>query len=145
MPDIATVWNVDHGDWARDPVTGLVAGDDLTTAVLISLFTDRTTSADDVIPDGSGDPRGWWGDDPDYPIGSKLWLRRRAKQTPDILELVKGDIADALQWLLDDQVASTIAITTEFTRPGMLGAQVTITRASGEVRPLQFEWAWREA
>ncbi|WP_235210433.1 phage GP46 family protein [Caballeronia sordidicola] len=37
--------------------------------MLNSLFTDRQARADDVIPDGSDDPRGWWRDtDPLHPI-----------------------------------------------------------------------------
>ena len=55
---------------------------DLQTAILISLFTDAQASPDDMIQDGSGDPRGWWGDlGSSKPIGSKLWLLGRAKQT----------------------------------------------------------------
>ncbi|HFV5416512.1 TPA: phage GP46 family protein, partial [Escherichia coli] len=41
---------------------GLSRDEGLVTQVLICLFTDARADDDDVIPDGSGDPRGWPGD-----------------------------------------------------------------------------------
>lgn len=168
--DILTVWNVEQGqgDWRFDDyVAALLAADDgtpivddlgnpivvdrlvnpdgrppgsdLATAILISLFTDATASSDDgPLPDG--DPRGWWGA---ADIGSKLWLRGREKQQPALLLTVRDDIRRALAWLIDDGVAADVAVETEFTRPGMLGARVTITRATGGVETLAVAWAWR--
>ena len=73
----------------------LAADNGLKTAVLISLFTDRLAAADDEIPDGTEDRRGWWGDmpadgsapsgAPPDPIGSRLWLLARAKQSAETL------------------------------------------------------------
>ena len=79
MTDITTIWVVESGtgDWS---ISGgaLASGDDLASAVLISLFTDGLAGDDDIPPDGSGDRRGWWGDaGEDIPIGSKLWLLDR--------------------------------------------------------------------
>lgn len=123
----------------------LVAGNDLGTAVLISLFTDAQAGDDDVIPDGSGDPRGWWGDqDEDVAIGSKLWLLSRSKQTATVLALAQHYIAEALQWLIMDGIAAAVDVTTEWTKPGFLGARVVIHRASGTVAAVQFDWAWKE-
>lgn len=128
-----------------DGVTDLQAGDDLFTAVLISLFTDATASDDDVIPDGSNDPRGWWGDIGEtVGIGSKLWLRDRSKQTALTLELVRNDIVEALQWLIDDQVAASVTVTAEWSRPGFLGSLIIITRTDGSLASMQFDWAWKE-
>ncbi|MGZ3272371.1 MAG: phage GP46 family protein [Caulobacteraceae bacterium] len=146
MPDIATVWSPadGRGDWIMDGAD-LRSGADLETAVLISLFTDRQADPDDLIPDGSADPRGWWGDlDEDRPIGSKIWLRLRSKQTQATLDVVRDDILQALQWLLDDLVASAIDVTTEWVRTGpagLLGATVTISRDQGD-ETLHFAWAW---
>lgn len=169
MTDIATSWDVglaagdwtlstpswplwvdEHGNSIRDqvgrpianafiPATGLVDDQDLYTAVLISMFTDAAASADDVIPDGSGDPRGWWGD---AAIGSKLWLLARSKATPDIPAKVRTCIADALQWLVDDGVVAAIDITTEWTKPNMLGAQVIFRRQDGTRAALNFSRLW---
>ncbi|MDE9430177.1 phage GP46 family protein [Xenorhabdus bovienii] len=65
MSDITSWWDVTniHADW----IVGcgdLVTGDDLQTAIIISLFTDRQARSDDDF-DGV-DRRGWWGDNADF-------------------------------------------------------------------------------
>lgn len=58
-------WSVGTGD--------IACGNDLQTAILISLFTDRLADASDETDDGNR--RGWWGDlEQDYRVGSRLWL-----------------------------------------------------------------------
>ena len=80
MSDITTIWSTQtmRGDWAVANGS-LVSGQDVPTAVLISLLTDRLALPGDQIPDappsGMADRRGWWADDdPETPIGSRLWL-----------------------------------------------------------------------
>jgi phage gp46-like protein len=174
MADIATIWDAanSRGDWAlpkptasfavdpagklildvngavisldplgESPSAGLVSGRDIETAVLISIFTDAVAGVDDVPPDGTGDPRGWWGDDT---IGCKVWLRSRAKQTPQTLLLVKADFEAALTWLVTDGVAASVTVTTEWTRPGLLGGQIVVRRTDGADVAVAFEWAWKE-
>jgi phage gp46-like protein len=58
----------------------------LATAIMVALGTDALAGDDDVLPDpDSTDRAGWWGDlDAEaiwdgWPIGSKLWLLKRAK------------------------------------------------------------------
>lgn len=120
------------------PGDGLTLGDELLTAVLISLFTDAEARADDVVMDGGEDPRGWWGG----PIGSKIWLRTRSKATTVALALVKRDIEQALAWLIEDNVVATIAVLTEWTRPSLLGAQVVLFRNDGTSCALSFGRLW---
>lgn len=123
----------------------LQTGDDLFTAVCISLFTDRQADADDVIPDGSDDPRGWWGDlGADRPIGCKLWLRMRSKALPLTLALIQNDIEEALAWITDDSVASTVTVACDWIASNRLGATITITRNDGDARAIQFAWAWKD-
>lgn len=143
MSDISTLWNTEtqHADWAMNGFQ-LQSGADLTTAVLISLFTDRTANPDDVIPDGSGDPRGWWGDDPRHPIGSRLWLLSRSKETQQVLALAQDYVAEALQWLVDDGVVAKFDILCQWTRPSMLGIQVMAYKINGTTTSMNFNWAW---
>jgi phage gp46-like protein len=125
--------------------TDLIVGNELGTAVMISLFTDAQADEDDTIPDGSADPRGWWGDlDEDRHIGSKLWLLSRAKQTNTTLALAQSYIGDALQWLIDDEVADSIDVFTEWSWPGFLGAQIVIHRSNGTTATVRFDWAWQD-
>ena len=144
MPDIATIWTGggSAGDWAY-AAPDLVSGRDLETAVAISLGTDARAGADDVIPDGSDDRRGWVGDaDGDRPIGSKLWLRRRSDITPQLLLTIADDMRAALQWMLDDGVVSTIVVETTRGGPRRIDAAVTLNRTGGPPVKLQYAWAW---
>lgn len=145
MSDTTTVWDVARGlgDWQLSGAQ-LRSGNDLATAVLISLFTDRVAAADDVIPDGSTDPRGWCGDDPAAPIGSRLWLLGRAKQLPETLIRARHYIAEALQWLLDDGVVARFDITTEWSRPAMLGSHIVAYKKDGTHESFRFDWAWQQ-
>jgi phage gp46-like protein len=68
----------------------------------------------------------------------------RSKQDDLALALVKNDIAEALQWLLDDGVATKVDVAAEWSKPGILGARIVITRASGATAGLRFDWAWKE-
>lgn len=145
MADVAIVWDPANG---RGDI--IMAGADLKgdptleTAVLISLFTDRQAADDDVIPDGSGDPRGWWGDAySDYPIGSKLWLRMRSKATAQVLQDVKDDCIEALSWMQDVGLAAAIDVETEWTQPTMLGVLITIHKPAGPPAKFAFQLAWQ--
>ena len=169
MVDITTGWRIDAGDWsivapnqviwtdetgrpiideAGQPVSysfsaggDLAIGDDLFTAVIISLFTDAAAGDDDVIGDGSNDPRGWWAE----PIGSKVWLRTRSRANAATLAIIRADIEQALAWLVDDGVAARVDVTTEFFRPGMLGALVLILHTDGSRRALRFARLWENS
>jgi phage gp46-like protein len=143
MSDIHIKWNVQQGrgEWATnyDPLLG---ADDLVSAVFVSLFTDRVANPDDVIPDGTDDRRGCWTDTPTQPIGSRLWLLNRAKQTDETKARAFAYIAEALQWLIDDKVVARFGITVEWTRASLLGAQITAYRFDGTKQPMNFAWAW---
>lgn len=125
ITDITTIWNTTRGDWQRAGGS-LASGNDIVTSVLISLFTDRVATPDDTVPDATRrlrDPRGWWADES---IGSRLWLIDRAKRTQATLQRAQAYIVEALQWLVDDGVASRIEVTTEWTRQDTLGALVVV-------------------
>lgn len=147
MPDISLIWDVDNsrGDWQLvGPV--LVTGNDLASAALISLFTDRIANPDDVIPDGTDDPRGWWGDlGEDRPIGSRLWLLSRAKQTQETLNNAVDYAKEALEWFIDDGVAARIDVFAQWVRTSFLGLQVIFYNRDGTtIAALSYAWAWNQ-
>lgn len=144
MADITIIWSpVDgRGDWTFAPGGDLDTGDDLANAILLSLFTDRPANKDDVIPDGTADRRGWWGD---HELGSRLWLLERAKQTTETLQRAKDYITEALQWLIDDGAVARFDIFVEWTRRSTLGARVTAYRTDGRTVALTYAWAWQGA
>lgn len=148
MSDIATIWQGFGGDWL---VAGpsLQADDGLRTAVVLSLFTDRLAGADDALPDANAGRRGWWGDAyaavPGDLIGSRLWLLARSKQLPQVLRAAELYASEALQWLVDDGVASAVDVQAEVVRDGLLGLQVSITRSAAPVQRYRFEAFWKGA
>ena len=141
MSDISTIWQSTKGDWLLSG-SSLASGNDLVSAIIISLFTDRVAETDDVIPDGSGNPRGWWADDPLAPIGSRLWLLERAKRTQETLQRAKDYTTEALQWLINDGVVATFGILVEWQAQHTLGVQVIAYQTNGDTTPMNFAWAW---
>jgi phage gp46-like protein len=108
------------GDFAFDPVVQDFEKDGgLETAVMISLFTDRRSQDDDILPDpNSNDRRGWWGDlikpySEGDQIGSRLWLLNREKTSISTLQRAKQYVEESIQWLIDDGYAEKIEVEVE--------------------------------
>lgn len=119
----------------------------LRTAVLLSLFTDRRAEDGDVLPDGGTDRRGWWADavaavDGDK-VGSRLWLLARAKPA-EFLERAPYYAREALEWLLEDQVAERIDVMASEYRAGWALLEIDIYRPQQqEPTRFKFEGVWR--
>lgn len=116
---------IENGDLARD--------EGLRTAVLLSLFLDRRAEPEDVAE--GEDPRGSWMDqyldDPADRLGSRLWLLKRAKESPDTLARARHYAEEALAWLVRDGAARRIETEAEWLRAGFLGLRVVVLRADG--------------
>jgi len=155
MADVRTAWSPAtaplYGDWLIEP-PGLAADHDLESAVLLSLFTDDSAHPDDVIPDGTDDRRGWWGnwERPEaIALGSRLWLLSREKSTDETRRRAEEYAAEALQWLLDDGVAAAVDVAAAYLElgpvpPQTLAMQIAITRADGTVFEKRYAWAWEQ-
>jgi phage gp46-like protein len=145
--DVYLLWDNTNagGDWSLAD-GDLQTGQDLETACLVSLFTDKLATPDFVPTDGSSDRRGWWADPYlDQPLGSNLWQLERAKKTRDTLGLAKRYAEDALAWLVTDGVASDIAVNTSWLGGGgstLLGIGIAIVRPDGSLTRFLFGWAW---
>lgn len=140
--DIKTIWEPDKlpGDWQTGG-GGLLDGNDLETAILISLFTDRLARADDVI-DGD-DRRGWWGDTgSEYPIGSRLWLLRREKLTTKVALKAEDYANEALTWLLDDGVVTAISTHAQIMYPNRLNLIISYQQPAQTQASVKFSWVW---
>jgi len=138
MADISVVWNGVSADWVVIN-SGLLEEDELQTAVLLSLFTDRAALPDDPLPTGADDRRGWWGD---AMLGSRLWLLRRAKQTTETLTRAKDYIIEALSWVIDDGIALRVDVLVSWQKLEFLAAQIAIVRNDGTSLQIKFAWAW---
>lgn len=116
-------------------------GAPLDTAVIISLFTERRAENDNIEVKNTYQG-GWWGDTyRETKIGSRLWLLRKRKATNDTLADAKAYIEEALQWMLDDGVATSITVTTQrdVTRMDTLLFSISIQRP-GQSTPWQRTW-----
>ena len=142
--DITTFYDPEaiHCDW-KEGIGDLVNGDDLQTAVIISLFTDRLANADDAH---EGDRRGWWGDiDSDYRIGARFWLLSREKLTPAVALKAEDYAKEALFWLVEDGVVKSIHINARIRAPERLYLSVEYTRPGiNSKEMLQFYWVWEK-
>ncbi len=120
---------------------GMTPLDPLARSALISLFTWRRADTGDVA---KGEARwGWWGDTfADSRIGSRLYLLAREKITPETIARAREYIAEALQWMLDDGVASNVSVTVERAGLTRLDALVILTRADGTNLDLRFSNLW---
>ena len=155
--DIFVQWDNANtiGDWVLAD-GDLQSGQDLETACLVSLFTDRLATPDFVPTDGTSDRRGWWADlYSDQPLGSSLWQLDRAKKTRDTLGLAKRYAEDALQWLIDDGVARSVFVDTRWLGNAvssggalagstMLGIAIAITKPDGSLTRFVYGWAWED-
>ena len=140
--DIKTIWEPDKvlGDWQTGG-GGLQDGNDLETAILISLFTDRLARTDDGI-DGD-DRRGWWGDtNSEYPIGSRLWLVRREKLTTKVALKAEDYANEALVWLLDDGVVTAISSNAQIVYPNRLNLIISYQQPTQTQASVKFSWVW---
>lgn len=143
MSDIRTLWPPPDGsdaDWVVVP-GDLQQGDDLQTAIYISLFTDRLARDDDEI-DGT-DRLGWWGDTGEaYPIGSRLWLLRRQKLTSQVAGKAEDFCREALQWLLDDSVVSSITVQSRMVYPRTLLLGIAYQEPGKTAQSVKYSWVW---
>lgn len=143
--DAALVWKELGADLSVEAL-GLLVDDGLETAVILSLFCDRRAEPDDVLPDNSGDRRGWWADA--YPAalgdkwGSRLWLLAREKQLPSVLARAKEYAEEALAWMVEDGIAASVEVTAEVVKTGTLGLLVVITKPDAAALKYKFNALW---
>ena len=151
--DIRINWDSDllEGDFTFDEdIQDLESDEGLETAVIISLFTDRRAKTDDILPDSNSlDKRGWWGDlvsdVEDDQIGSRLWLLDREKTEKLVLLRAKKYLEEALEWLIEDEVAVKVVAQAE--RQGSPGNDrlilgVEIYKIDGNKKSYSFETQW---
>ena len=138
---------VENGDFVNDST--------FTTALIISLFTDRRAKEEDPLPDPeSTDRRGWWGDGlaevQDDRIGSRLWLLSREKTIQSALIRAKQYTEEALQWLIDDGMAAKVEVETERIFRGneptgdTLAIRVRVYNAAGTIESFTFQTLWSD-
>lgn len=151
MIDLRLVWDAQKGRADFQLVNGqLDTSEVLATWVIASLFSDRRADPSDQLPPGVIDRRGWWGDsyadNPGDLFGSRLWLLARARSNASLPLIVKGYILEALDWLIQDGIATSIEATCIFppNSQSRIDAEVTIFRGDGTKLTYPFNNVWQE-
>ena len=147
LADLALTWSNTTGDADLSLIDSDLASDrGLQTAVILSLFTDRRAEVDDKPPSGDDrDRRGWWADQflevEDDRYGSRLWLLDRAKRTRETELRAKEYVTEALAWMLEDRVVSSIDVTIETTARALL-IGVELQRPGRDPVSFRFAHTW---
>lgn len=147
MSDIALVFTDFGGGDLLLSGQDLARDDGLESAVLVSLFTDRRASIEQLrAGDDKRDLRGWWGDfnpsvDGDR-TGSLLWLLAREKQTRETLARARQYAEQALAWMTDDKVARAVTVATEYARMGVMLIGIDIDRPDGTRSTYRYDYEW---
>lgn len=158
MSDVGLTWSLSEleGVISFNPGANDLVGDNgLVTAVIISLFTDARARDDDKLPDilysdDFPNRRGWWADfsssRPDDSVGSRLWLLSRSKNTTENLRLAEDYAREALQWLIDEKIASKIDCKAKVggINKDHLFLETSILKYAGENISYRFELLWKE-
>lgn len=122
----------------------VLSGDDLArdegleTAVLLSVLSDARASTGATSTGVDPDTRGWWADTIRDRFGSRLWTLEREKRTRETLARAVELGRAALQWLIEDGVASSVEVSARFDEFGRLILDVEIHR--GESRRYASVW-----
>jgi phage gp46-like protein len=135
---IALSWNDAQGaaDLALNATGALASDDALQTAVVLSLFLDARARPDDGA---EGHRRGWVGDafTPEDRVGSRLWLLKREKHTEETRRRAEDHANEALAWLVDAGLASSVSVTAVWVARGVMGLAVSIATA-GDIATSQY-------
>ena len=104
----------------------LATNNRLISLILVSLGTDRVaqTGWNPTFP--GEDRKGYWGDAySDFPIGVRWWQLRRKGLTTDTLAEAETMANEALQWMVDQDLFASVAVTASLY--GSNGIQIEIT------------------
>jgi len=122
-------------------------GDDLETATIIALFSDRRATDSEFRNFTVGDVRpelnrGWWGSSfLASQLGSGLWLLYRGKKDNNTLASFETYTKEALQWLIDDSTARAVESETRFDKATVIH-KVSITKADSETINMTYSFVW---
>lgn len=103
----------------------------------------RRRRAEPSDPVDDANRQGWWGDS--FPalandrIGSRLWLLRRRSLTSQTIRDAKRYAEEALAWLIDDGIVTTVAVTVSRSAVNTLSAVVELRRPEGEIVSIHIE------
>ena len=143
MTDIKIVYDndVQYGDFILEN-DDLVIDPGLEASVLISLFTNRRVSQDE-LPSINADQQGWVFEQVDgFAYGSRLWLLERSKMTDENITLTRNYAAEALQWMTLEGVAHVVDIDVFRFNKTHINMTVNIRKDGNILLNMLFEDLW---
>lgn len=146
MSDIAIEYKSQIKEYDISILNGdLKECDDLDSAVIISLFTWARAAAGEV--DENAPRFGWFGDkidaDSTDSTGSKLYLLKRKKITNQTIMDSREYIEQALQWMIEDGVATEIKVEVERNASDVNRADALVQIVRGDrSRTMKFNDLW---
>lgn len=129
----------------------------LATAVIVALGTDALANENELLPDpDSNDRGGWWGNLDaaeiwdGWPIGSKLWLLKRAKIAPpesmegSTVQRVDQYIREAVQPFIDRRIGSRMEVFVARARRDQINAVIKLYRGPVLEIELRYQVLWSD-
>ena len=105
------------------------------------LFTDRRAEPGDALPDE--DRGGWWADTfGDRPLGSRIWLLRRASVGTETLAAAKTWAEEALVAMVADGLCKAVRVAVERLNRHAIGLHVTLVRGDPVADGLRYAQLW---
>lgn len=142
-------------DWFLTPLGTLDESQELATAAIVALGTDRLAHVDDVLPDlDSNDRRGWWGDLDaaeiwgGWPIGTRCWLLERSKivGVEDIegptLARAEEYVRESLRPFIERRMASRMAVLAERVDRDRIDVTAALYRGPDVAIELRYQLMW---
>lgn len=125
-------------DFSLDSEGDILTEDSLDTNLKMSLYCDRRASDTEVLhPERR---RGWIGNESTegFEIGSKLWLFKQERLTRSTINTMKTIVKDALQWLIDDELAKDLSVDIIIDSVTSVSVKITITRFNGKIDNIYY-------
>ena len=108
-----------------------------------SLFSWARAEDDDERPTES--KMGWWADsfsEEGDKFGSRLWLLMRSSLTTETLALAEEYAQEALQWMIEDNIASEVIAKAELDGIDRLNLLIEIVRPNQKTLTARFVDVW---
>ncbi len=118
--------------------------DGLETAIIVSLATDARAPSSTVSTPTRR--RGWVGNilqaSTGRELGSILWTFDQSRLTASVLNDLAVAAQDCLQWMVEDNIAKSVAAGVEKTSARSVDVNILITTIEG--RELRYSFIWRQ-
>lgn len=143
MSALKFLWDNDRGSTDVRVENGrFVTDDGLETPTIISLHTNRRADDSEKLED----PGGWWGDEyasaAGREYGSRIWIESNGNATDEVAAAVAAAAEDALAWMVEDGLASSVAAEGVIDDEKRLCVTVTITKPDGTQENILLKNFW---